>query len=58
MKGNAILNLFSFNMLIGLVAIYCLTEFFRSKFQDEKYKFIAGLFGGLLGAYIGGQLIK
>jgi len=58
MKGKAILNFFSFNMLIGLVAIYCMAEFFRSKFQDEKYKFIAGLVGGLLGAYILGQLTK
>jgi hypothetical protein len=58
MKGEPILNFFSFNMLIGLVAMYCITEFFRSKFQDEKYKFIAGLFGVLLGGYVLGQLIK
>jgi hypothetical protein len=58
MKGDAILNLFSFNMLIGLIAMYCIVEFLRSKFQDEKYKFIAGLFGALLGGYVLGQLVK
>ena len=45
-------------MLIGLVAMYCIVEFLRSKFQDEKYKFIAGLFGALLGGYVLGQLVK
>ena len=34
------------------------SEFLASKFQDEKYKFIAGCFGALLGGYVLGQLIN